>query len=92
MLGWLAILSRYGLFKETIRVFLLALRKHKPGLYDNIKDELSLDYLQDNFDLTEKDKDKSEDHHSEEVGEPRVKIIFHRGAHQTQEENGGERH
>ena len=59
MLGWLATLSRYGLFKETIRVFLQTLRKHKPGLYDNIKDELSLDYLQDHFDLTEKDKDKT---------------------------------
>lgn len=59
MLGWLAILSRYGLFKETIRVFLQALRKHKPGFYDNIKGELSHDYLQDNFDLTEKDKEKT---------------------------------
>lgn len=59
MLGWLATLSRYGLFKETIRVFLQALRKHKPGLYDSIKDNLSLDYLQDKFDLTEKDKDKT---------------------------------
>lgn len=59
MLGWLSILSRYGLFKETIRVFLQALRKHKPGLYENVKAELSRDYLQDNFDLTEKDKDKT---------------------------------
>jgi transposase len=59
MLGWLAILSRYGLFKETIRVFLQALRKHKPGLYENVKAELSRDYLQDGFDLTEKDKDKT---------------------------------
>lgn len=59
MLGWLSILSRYGLFKETIRVFLLALRKHKPGLYQNIKTDLSYDYLQDSFDLTEKDKDKT---------------------------------
>lgn len=59
MLGWLATLSRYGLFKETIRVFLQTLRKHKPGLYENIKEELSLDYLRDNFDLTEKDKDKT---------------------------------
>ena len=59
MLGWLATLSRYGLFKETIRVFLQALRKHKPGLYESIKDDLSLDYLQDNFDLTEKDKEKT---------------------------------
>ena len=59
MLGWLAILSRYGLFKETIRVFLQALRKHKPGLYENVKGELARDYLQDDFDLTEKDKDKT---------------------------------
>ncbi len=59
MTGWLAILSRYGLFKETIRVFLQALRKHKPGLYGDIKKELSIDYLQDNFDLTEKDKEKT---------------------------------
>ena len=59
MLGWLATLSRYGLFKETNRVFLQALRKHKPGLYDSIKDDLSLDYLHDNFDLTEKDKEKT---------------------------------
>lgn len=59
MLGWLSTLSRYGLFKETIRVFLQTLRKHKSGLYENIKGELSLDYLQDNFDLTEKDKDKT---------------------------------
>jgi len=59
MLGWLSTLSRYGLFKETIRVFLQTLRKHKTGLYEDIKGELSLDYLQDNFDLTEKDKDKT---------------------------------
>ena len=59
MLGWLSILSRYGLFKETIRVFLMALRKHKPELYENVKNELSRDYLQDDFDLTEKDKDKT---------------------------------
>jgi len=59
MLGWLATLSRYGLFKETIRVFLQTLRKHKPGLYEGVKDELSLDYLRVNFDLTEKDKDKT---------------------------------
>lgn len=59
MLGWLAILSRYGLFKETIRVFLMALRKHKPGLYEDVKNGLSRDYLQNDFDLTEKDKDKT---------------------------------
>jgi len=59
MLGWLSILSRYGLFKETMRVFLQVLRKHKPGLYQDVKTELSYDYLQDSFDLTEKDKDKT---------------------------------
>lgn len=59
MLGWLARLSRYGLFKETIRIFLQALRKHKPGLYEAIRDELSRDYLKDEFDLTEKDKEKA---------------------------------
>lgn len=59
MLGWLATLSRYGLFKETIRSFLQSLRKHKLGLYAEVKDKLSLDYLQDSFDLTEKDKDKA---------------------------------
>ena len=55
--GWLKILSRYGLFKETIRKFLLTLRKQKPGLYENIKGQLSKDYLEKNFDLTEKDKE-----------------------------------
>jgi hypothetical protein len=59
MLGWLARLSRYGLFKETIRIFLQALRKHKPGLYESIRNELSRDYLQDEFDLTEKEKEKA---------------------------------
>lgn len=55
--GWLRILSRYGLFKETIRKFLQALRKQKPGLYKNIKGQLSQNYLEDEFDLTEKDKE-----------------------------------
>jgi hypothetical protein len=55
--GWLRLLSRYGLFKETVTTFLRALRKHKPGLYENIRQELSQDYLEDNFDLTEKDKE-----------------------------------
>jgi hypothetical protein len=59
MFGWLKILSRYGLFKETIRTFLQALRKHKPGLYEKIKGELSRDYLENEFDLTEKDKAKA---------------------------------
>jgi hypothetical protein len=53
--GWLRILSRYGLFKETIRKFLQSLRKQKPGIYKNIKVQLSQDYLEKNFDLTEKD-------------------------------------
>ena len=55
--GWLRILSRYGLFKETIRKFLLTLRKQKPGLYKNIKGQLSKDYLEKEFDLTEKDRE-----------------------------------
>lgn len=59
MHGWLEKLSRYGLFKETNRVFLQNLRKQKPGLYEKIKDELSHNYLDDGFDLTEKDKDKA---------------------------------
>jgi hypothetical protein len=55
--GWLRILSRYGLFKETIRKFLQALRKQKPGLYEDIKGQLSRDYLEKEFDLTEKDRE-----------------------------------
>ena len=55
--GWLRILSRYGLFKETIKKFLQSLRKQKPGLYENIKGQLSRDYLEKDFDLTEKDKE-----------------------------------
>ncbi len=58
--GWLQILSRYGLFKETSRVFLQNLRKHKPGLYEEIKEELSRDYLGNEFDLTEKDREKAQ--------------------------------
>lgn len=54
--GWLKILSRYGLFKETIRKFLQSLKKQKPGLYDKIKKELSQEYLKKDFDITEKDK------------------------------------
>lgn len=55
--GWLQILSRYGLFKETITKFLRALRKHKSGLYKDIKEHLSSDYLKEEFDLTEKDRE-----------------------------------
>ena len=55
--GWLQVLTRYGLFKETIRKFLMNLRKQKPGLYQNIQKELSKDYLEKEFDLTEKDRD-----------------------------------
>ena len=56
--GWLKLLSRYGLFKETIRKFLLSLRKQKPGLYEKVKDQLSTDYLEKEFDLTEKDQER----------------------------------
>jgi len=55
--GWLRLLSRYGLFKETIRKFLQSLRKQKPGLYDTIKEQLSRNYLEQEFDLTEKDRE-----------------------------------
>jgi len=57
--GWLKLLSRYGLFKETIRKFLLSLRKQKPGLYEKVKDQLSTDYLEKEFDLTEKDRERA---------------------------------
>lgn len=59
MYGWLEKLSRYGLFKETIRVFLQNLRKQKPGLYSDIENDLSRKYLENDFDLTEKDKSKT---------------------------------
>ena len=59
MHGWLAKLSRYGLLKETNRVFLQNLRKQKPGLYETIYKDFSRDYLKENFDLTEKDKAKA---------------------------------
>jgi hypothetical protein len=55
--GWLKKLSRYGLFKETIRKFLQALRKQRPDLYIHIKQQLSQDYLEKKFDLTEKDQE-----------------------------------
>lgn len=58
--GWLKTLSRYGLFKETIRSFLQALNKHKSGLYANIASELSRDYLPREFDLTEKEHEKAQ--------------------------------
>ena len=55
--GWLKTLTRYGLFKETIRKFLQALRKQKPGVYKKIKGSLSLPYLDKDFDITEKDQE-----------------------------------
>lgn len=58
--GWLQILSRYGLFKESVRVFLQNLRKQKPGLYEDVVKELSRDYLANDFDLTEKDREKAQ--------------------------------
>jgi len=77
MHGWLKTLSRYGLFKETIRVFLQNLRKQKPGLYEKIKDELSQNYLENNFDLTEKDKEKTHRRISEMAKDLlRLKLAF----------------
>lgn len=58
--GWLQTLSRYGLFKETIRKFLMTLRKQKHGIYENIKGELSKDYLEKEFDLTEKNREEAQ--------------------------------
>ncbi len=55
--GWLQTLSRYGLFKETNRKFLQSLRKQKPGLYESIKAQLSQEYLENDFDITEKDRE-----------------------------------
>ncbi len=60
MVGWLQTLSRYGLFKETIRHFLQNLRKQKPGLCDGVVKALSRDYLAKDFDLTEKDREKAQ--------------------------------
>lgn len=77
MLGWLAVLSRYGLFKETIRVFLQSLRKHCPELYEQIQPELSKNYLKDEFDLTEKDKEKAQKKISEMAQDlHRIKCAF----------------
>ena len=59
MYGWLERLSRYGLLKETIRSFLQNLRKQKPGLYEQTKADLSRNYIESGFDLTEKDKEKA---------------------------------
>ena len=56
--GWLKNLSRYGLFKETMRVFLKELNRKKPKIFNQISDKLSKDYLNIGFDLTEKYKDK----------------------------------
>lgn len=58
--GWPQILFRYGLLKETLRIFLQNLRKQKPGLYECINKELSRDYLGKDFDLTEKDHEKAQ--------------------------------
>jgi len=81
MLGWLATLSRYGLFKETLRVFLQALRKHYPQHYEQIQPELSQDYLQDAFDLTEKDPEKTHRRITEMARDLyRVKMAFEQHA------------
>ncbi len=60
MHGWLQTLSRYGLFKETIRHFLQNLRKQKPGLCGSVVKSLSRDYLAKDFDITEKYHEKAQ--------------------------------
>ncbi len=58
--GWLKTLSRYGLFKETIRVFLAELKKKTCKVIDEVSGRLSRGYLEKNFDLTEKDREKAQ--------------------------------
>lgn len=57
--GWLKKLSRYGLFKETLYVFLSDLQANKPGLYHEAAPNLSRNYLEKSFDITEKDKEET---------------------------------
>ena len=47
-------------FKETLRVFLQDLLKHKPDVYNVISKELSREYLEKEFDLTEKDHEAAQ--------------------------------
>ncbi len=35
------------------------MRKHKPGLYEKVKGQLSTDYLEKTIDLTEKDRERA---------------------------------
>ena len=58
--GWLKTLSRYGLFRETIRVFLAELKKKTGEVFYEIAGKLSKQYLEKNFDLTEKDREKAQ--------------------------------
>ncbi len=53
-------MSRYGLLKETIRVFLAKLRKGAADRFDEIAGRLSKEYLDKTFDLTEKDREKAQ--------------------------------
>ncbi len=46
--GWLKTLRRYGLFQETIRVFLAELKKKTGDVFDEIAGKLSKQYLQKN--------------------------------------------
>ena len=46
--------------KRQYAVFLQNLRKQKPGLYEGVVKELSRDYLANDFDLTEKDREKAQ--------------------------------
>ena len=57
--GWLKTLSRYGLFRETIKKFLMDLESKSIELFEVIVGKLSKKYLDKKFDLTEKDKEKT---------------------------------
>jgi len=67
---------------------LLALRKHKPGLYEEIKAELSRDYLEKEFDLTEKDKDKANRKISEMARDLYILIAAFENHHQVKHYEG----
>jgi len=57
--GWLKILSRYGLFRGTLRVFLGELKKKAGEVFEKVVGKLSKEYLEKDFDLTEKDREKA---------------------------------
>ena len=72
--GWLKILSRYGLFRETIRVFLTDLKKTEEDKFEGIAGRLSKEYVEKDFDLTEKEREKAQKRTVEMAGDMYVLI------------------